>query len=48
MGIYVVHLIHLFVALQCIERGGVLHMQISAGDESGMAGDRGNLYGWKG
>jgi len=46
MGITLFHL-HLFLALQCIARGGVLHIQVSAGDESRMAGDGGVLCGWR-
>jgi len=47
MGITLFYLFHLFLALQCIARGGVLHIQVSAGDESRMAGDGGVLYGWR-
>jgi len=45
MGITLFYLFHLFLALRCIARGGVLHIQVSAGDESRMAGDGGVLYG---
>jgi len=40
MGITLFHLFHLFLALWCIARGGVLHIQVSAGD-----GDV--SYGWR-
>jgi hypothetical protein len=45
MGITLFYLFHLCLALRCIARGGVLHIQVSAGDESRMAGDGGVLYG---
>jgi len=45
MGITLFHLFHLFVALRFIARGGVLHTQVSTGDESHMAGDGDILYG---
>jgi hypothetical protein len=40
MRITLFHSFHLFLALWCIPRGGVLHIQVSAGD-----GDV--LYGWR-
>ena len=45
MGITLCYLFHLFVALRCIARGGVLHIQLSAGDESGIGRDGGVLCG---
>jgi len=44
MGIALFHLFHLFLALRCIARGGVLHTQVSARDVPCMARD-GVLYG---
>jgi len=41
IGIALFYLFHLFHALQCITRGGVLHIQVSARNESHMGGDRG-------
>jgi len=32
MRITLFHSVHLFLALRCITRGGVLHIQVSAGD----------------
>jgi len=45
MGITLLYLLHLFLVLWSIARGGVLHIQVSAGDESRKAGDGGVLYG---
>jgi len=45
MGITLFHLFHLFLALRCIARGGVLDIQVSAGDESRMAEDGDVSYG---
>jgi hypothetical protein len=44
MRVTLFYLFHLFLHLQCIARGGLLHIQVSAGDESRMAGDGGVLY----
>jgi len=35
---FLVSLFNLFLTLQCIARGGVLHIEVSAGDV---------LYGWR-
>jgi len=45
MGITLFYLFHLFLALRWVARGWVLHIQVSAGDESRRAGDRGVVYG---
>jgi len=45
MGITLFHLLYLFLALHCIAIGGALHIHVSAGDESHMAGDGCVTYG---
>jgi hypothetical protein len=46
MGITLLYLfLFLFLALRCTARGGVLHIQVSAGDGGVLAGGRDVLYG---
>jgi len=45
MAITLLNLLHLFLVPRWMARGGVMHIQVSARDESGLTGDRSVLYG---
>jgi len=48
MGITLLYLfLCLVLAPWCTARGGVLHIQVSAGDGVVLAGDGDVLYGWR-
>ena len=46
MRITLFHSFHLFLALRCITRGGVLHIQVSAGDGDDLYSRRRRCLVW--